>query len=118
MERTRSIDVLIVGSSHAYRGYDPRIFLQKKIHIFNLGSSTQTPIQTEYLLNKYLKQLNPKVVVLDIYPRLFGNDGAESMVDLLGNMPIDKNMVALTWKVNDIRGYNSLIFGGIGSCLI
>lgn len=112
LERTRNVDILIAGSSHAYRGYDPRIFHQRNINIFNLGSSTQTPVQTEYLLDKYLKQLNPKMVILDIYPRLFGSDGAESMIDLLENMPIDKGMVNVTCKVNDIRGYNLLIYCG------
>lgn len=108
--RTRNIDVLVLGSSHAYRGYDPRIFRLKNIKIFNLGTSAQTPLETEFLIDKFLDRLNPKVAVLDAYPKLFESDGAESMIDLLQNGHIDKDFVKMTFKINDIRSYNSLIY--------
>jgi hypothetical protein len=39
-----SIDILVIGSSHVYRGFDPRFFSKKGIRLFNLGSSAQTPL--------------------------------------------------------------------------
>ena len=41
---SQNIDVLILGSSHAYRGFDTRIFAEQGIRAFNLGTSAQTPI--------------------------------------------------------------------------
>ena len=61
------IDVLIIGSSHAYRGIDPRIFKEKGLNTFNLGSSLQTPINTKILLKKYLDKLKPKLVIYVVY---------------------------------------------------
>jgi len=49
IHRTSNIDILILGSSHAYRGYDPRIFNKHGFSMFNLGSSAQSPIQTKVL---------------------------------------------------------------------
>src|SRR5437868_5764818 len=59
-DTTNNINILFIGSSHCYRGYDPRFFRSKNVRVFNLGSAAQTPIQTEILLDKYLKQLNPQ----------------------------------------------------------
>ena len=83
------VDVLFLGSSHAYRGFDPRIFKKHGITSFNLGSSSQTPIQTEILLNRYLNSLNPKLVVYEVYPGFLRNDGVESALDLIANDKID-----------------------------
>ena len=51
-QKTKNVDVLIVGSSHAYRGIDPRILQKDGISAFNLGSSAQTPINTKVLLHQ------------------------------------------------------------------
>ena len=44
-DTTINIDVLVLGSSHAYRGFDPRIFKKAGIKLFNFGSSGQTLLQ-------------------------------------------------------------------------
>jgi hypothetical protein len=64
-----NIDILFIGSSHAYRGFDPRIFEKNGLKTFNLGTSAQTPLQTEILLNRYLEKLNPKMIIYDVYPK-------------------------------------------------
>ena len=33
------VDILFLGSSHTYRGFDPRIFMKDNIKSFNLASS-------------------------------------------------------------------------------
>lgn len=71
-------DILFLGSSHSYRGFDPRIFKQYGITSFNLGSSSQSPSNTNVLLKQYIKQINPKLVVYDVYAGTLQNDGVES----------------------------------------
>ncbi|MEJ5274059.1 MAG: hypothetical protein WH035_08005, partial [Spirochaetota bacterium] len=66
----QNIDFLFIGSSHAYRGYDTRIF-NKLGKSFNLGTTSQTPLQSYFLLEKFVNILNPKYVVIDIYFPLF-----------------------------------------------
>lgn len=109
-DTTRNIDILFMGSSHSYRGYDPRIFLKNGQRTFNLGSSAQTPIQTKVLIDTYLDKLKPKLVVLDTYPLLFQSDGVESSLDLLSNGRIDGALAKMTLEVNSIRTYNTLIY--------
>jgi hypothetical protein len=65
------LDVLVVGSSHAYRGFDPRIFNSQNINLFNLGSNIQTPVQTKFLLEKYLDRLKPSTVIFEVFPEVF-----------------------------------------------
>lgn len=109
-DTVKNVDIMVMGSSHAYRGYDPRIFSDAGYRIFNLGSSAQTPLQTEYLLKRYLKQFSPKFVILDVYPSLFGSDGVESTSDLLSNSEIDDHLLELATSHEDIRIYNTLFY--------
>jgi hypothetical protein len=111
--KVKDVDVLILGSSHAYRGYDPRIFKQDSLKAFNLGSSSQSPLQTEYMVKKFLKGFNPKFVIVDVYPVLIGSDGVESQLDLVSNGLLDKDIVLTSFGINDIRLYNTLIFNAI-----
>src|SRR5689334_14184152 len=52
IDSVKKVDILFLGSSHSYRGFDPRIFKQYGLTSFNLGSSSQTPIQAKILLEK------------------------------------------------------------------
>ena len=111
VEKMEDVDVLILGSSHAYRGLDTRIFSKNNLETFNLGSSAQTPIQTEMLVRKYLRQLNPKVVIYEVNPGPFEIDGVESALDILSNSQIiDWKAVRMASNINNIKIYNSLIF--------
>lgn len=104
------IDVLIIGSSTAYRGYDPRIFKNYNIRLFNLGSSAQTPIQTKYLVEKYVLQLNPELLIIDVNPLMFTIDGVESALDLVVNSNFDRNMIKMVIEINNLKVYNSVIY--------
>ena len=111
-------DVLIVGSSHAYRGIDPRILERDGITAFNLGSSAQTPINTKVLLHQYLEQINPKLVVYEAYAGTLAIDGVESSLDILSNNKIDINnlrlkMLELQKDGNIIEHKIFLIPGGV-----
>ena len=111
------VDILFLGSSHAYRGFDPRIFLKHGIKSFNLGSSSQSAIQTEILLKRYLNSLNPKLVVYEVYPHSLSIDGVESALDLIANDRIDFLAIKMALKLNHIKVYNTLIFGFIQDIL-
>lgn len=108
-DTSSNIDVLIMGSSHAYRGFDTRIFKDHNLRAFNFGSSSQSPLQTRYLLNKYVDKLKPKVVVWEVFPNSFTSNGVESFIDVVSN---EKNPFGL-WKmaieINRVETYNAYI---------
>lgn len=103
------LDVLFLGSSHSYRGFDTRNFNDLKT--FNLGSSAQTPIQTNVLLDRYLDKLNPKMIVYEVYPNTFTSDGVESSLDIIANDKNDLNSLEMAFEINHIKVYNTLIYG-------
>jgi uncharacterized protein YacL (UPF0231 family) len=105
-----NVDILFIGSSHAYRGFDNRIFENAGYKAFNLGSSSQTPIQAMYLLEKYIKKLNPKLVVFEVYPDVFELDGIESGLDIISNEKIDLKTIEMVFSLNHIKIYNTFIF--------
>lgn len=111
VELTKNVDILFLGSSHVYRGIDPRIFKKQGFEVFNLGSSSQTPIQTELLLTRYLDRLNPKLIIYDVYPESFNTDGVESSVDIIANSANDFESFKMALKINHIKTYNTLIYG-------
>jgi hypothetical protein len=69
----RGFDFL--GSSHCYRSFNPKIFDDVlKTTTFNMGSSSQTPITSYFVLKEILKTQKPKYVVMEIYWRTFASD--------------------------------------------
>lgn len=103
-----NIDILFIGSSHAYRGYDIRFF-NKFGKSFNLGTTSQTPLQSYFLLKKFVSILNPKYIIIDIYFPLFESDGVESSVDIVSNYISKDNIKLFTMSPNPIV-LNTLIY--------
>lgn len=110
--QNNDVDVLVLGASQAYRGFDPRVFSEQGISLFNLGSSNQTQIQTKALVDSYLLKLNPKVVLFVVNPESFSMDGIESSIDFLCNGIITKQTVAMVFKVNSLKTYFTFIYAG------
>jgi len=110
LKETKDVDILFLGSSQAYRGFDPRIFDKAGYKTFNLGSSNQTPLQTELLIDRYLNQLNPKQIIFSIYPEVLEVDGIESTVDLMTNDNIKLSTCFLVAKQKNIKLTNTLIY--------
>lgn len=104
------VDILVIGSSHAYRGFDPRFFERRGQTIFVLGSSAQTPIQTEILVKRYIDRLKPRTVVVEVFPGVFCIDGVESSIDLISNGDIRPDLVCMAMRINNLITYNSLLF--------
>ena len=58
------VDILFLGSSLAYRGFDTRIWKERGYTAFNLGSSAQSPVPVSYT------HLRAHETVLDLVCRL------------------------------------------------
>ncbi|MFB9054532.1 hypothetical protein ACFFVB_15690 [Formosa undariae] len=110
MKTVNNVDILFLGSSHTYRGFDPRIFKEYGYSTFNLGSSSQTPIETNVLLDRYLDKLNPEMVIYEVYPETFSIDGVESGLDLISNDNNDLSSLLMAFKLKNISVYNTLVF--------
>lgn len=111
------VDILFLGSSHAYRGFDTRIFAEAGLKTFNLGSSAQTPVQTELLLKRYLDRLNPKLIIYEVYPATFTSDGIESTTDLLSNDKIDGDIWAMVLDQRHMKSYHTALYATIRQTL-
>lgn len=107
----KNVDVLVLGSSHAYRGFDPRIFKAAGLTMFNLGSSAQTPLQTKVLVDRYLDKLNPKTVIYEVYPKTFSLDGIESAINIIANDRNDFETFKMCLKMKHILPFNVFIYG-------
>ncbi|MEO6329644.1 MAG: hypothetical protein ABIO55_11960 [Ginsengibacter sp.] len=107
----KNSDILILGSSHAYREIDTRILKQYGYKAFNLGSSAQTPVQSLIFLQDYVNVINPKFLFYEVFPQTFEIDGVESSLDLLAYYKINKKVLNMAFTINNIRTYNTLIFG-------
>ncbi|MEL6625646.1 MAG: hypothetical protein AAFQ83_12830 [Bacteroidota bacterium] len=107
---TDEVDILFLGSSHAYRGFDTRIFEAAGYRVFNLGSSSQSPFQTQVLLNRYLDRLNPKYIIYEVYPGAMELDGVESAVDVISNDTLDTYAWDMLWNVPHIKVANTFLY--------
>jgi hypothetical protein len=96
------VDVVFFGSSHAYRGFDPRIFADAGWTSMNLGSTNQTPLNSTYVAERYLPSLSPRLVIVELYYASLAGDGLESTRDLTVNTPSSwpmQKMAIATWNV-------------------
>ena len=109
-KQTHDVDILFIGSSHTYRGFDPRIFKNAGYKTFNMGSSAQTPIETKLLVDRYIKKLNPKLVIFEVSPEMFCSDGVEASLDIFANDKNDYGSIRMALRLNDKKTYNALIY--------
>lgn len=103
------LDILWVGSSRAYRTFDPRFFDRYGLRTFNLGSTAQTPLNTYYLLRDHLDRLRARVVVFEIYWATLEWDGTESALDLISNFDPTWNLARMAIATRDIRVVNGYL---------
>jgi hypothetical protein len=100
-------DAIVLGSSHAYRGYDPRIFEQSGISLFNAGTSAQNAKGSLVLYNEYLRDRSD-VFILDVYDPVFELEGTESNMRLIQNVPTDQAAVRLVEQEFKMYTVNAL----------
>lgn len=99
-------DAIVIGSSHAYRGYDPREFAKRGYSMFNLGSTAQTPLSTYAILDHYVTSERTGLVIIDLYETGFAQDGFESVCDLTQNMSSNAAAAELALSFGDPRAMN------------
>ncbi len=105
-DRNERYDAVIIGSSHAYRGYDPEVFAAHGHRVFNLGSSGQTPLNTYWLIKTLLDSVNAPLLIMDVYTGTFISTGLESTADLVRNQPSNAAALGMVWSLRDLRGVN------------
>lgn len=67
-QEENSIDVLVLGSSHAFVNINPQIlYEQEGIEAYNLCASMQPMWHTYYYLKEALEYQNPKLIVMDVF---------------------------------------------------
>ena len=110
IKETENVDILFLGSSHTYRGFDTRVFELNGFTSFNLGSSAQSPLQTEVLLKRHLAKLSPKLIVYEVYPGTFSSDGVESSLDIIANDINDFESFKMAMKQNNVKVWNAYIY--------
>ncbi|WP_373399111.1 hypothetical protein V8V91_05160 [Algoriphagus halophilus] len=107
-DTTKNVDILILGSSLA-QSIDVRRFDQFNLRAFNLASGSQSPLQTSFLLEKYLEQFNPKWVIWDFHPFTFTNYGIESIVDITSNCDDCSNLLPMIAQTRSVYSFNTYV---------
>jgi len=116
-EKLNDVDILFVGSSSTYRGFDPRLFAQAVYKTMNLGSSSQTPQKTTELLNCYLDRLKPEVVIWEVNPIAFTLDGVECSLDFIANAEnIDASSIDYVYETKHPAVLNALLYRLFRNC--
>jgi len=105
-----SLNVLFLGSSHVFMGFDTRIFNKYNLTAFNFGSLAQTPIQTKYLYEKYAKDIVVDLIVFEVNPEIFTSDGVESTIDIINSENLDYSIFNLCLKTEHPKCWNTLVF--------
>jgi hypothetical protein len=110
-EKAKNPDLLIFGTSLAFKGFDTRIFEANGIDAFNLGTAGETPLQTEFMIRRYLKKIDPEYVIYEVNAEWFATNRIESALDIISNLPyIDWETVKMAARINKVRVYNNLIY--------
>lgn len=115
VDSTKNRNVLFLGSSHSYRGFDPRAFSREGISSFNLGSSAQTPKQTRIIVSEYLEKLSPDLIIIEVSPLYFCYVGQESTLDFIRNTPSFSLKIKFLWEGLDVFNFNSFLVSEINS---
>lgn len=91
------MDVLVVGSSHAYCSFSPAILWNETgVASFNMTTSGQDKNSTVHYLIEALKTQSPKVVFVELWGLTFETHAIEGNVhrNMMG-MPLSENSIAL-----------------------
>lgn len=105
-DKNEKRDIIIIGTSHAYRGYDPEVFLNHGIKARALATSSQS-LKSSYVVAKSLvNKNNCDLVIIDLYERIFANSSLESTADLIQHLPDNKSAARMVWEAKDIRALN------------
>jgi len=103
---TKPVDILVIGSSRAFRSFDPDVFEKNNLHIHLLATSSQAPVNTYYLLKEYLLKIRPKMVIFDVHLGLLNSNGIECFYDLCTNIPVSKELFEMALDIDQANTYS------------
>jgi hypothetical protein len=107
-------DVVVLGSSHAYRGYDPRVFSKHGWSIFNAGSSAQHPRISFTILEELVAHSPSKpFIIIDVFDKILEMDGKESSGRMLVNCaqwPLANTILHGQFDVVALNNYCARVF--------
>lgn len=107
--RDSTYQVLVLGSSHAYRGYDPSIFTSEDLSCFNFGTSSQNSLVANHLLDHYIDIHPQQLVIIDVYAGMFEGQGMESILRMVVHEPSSEAAADLVVKSADLRSVNTWV---------
>ncbi len=100
-----TVDVLVVGSSHAYKHIDPSVLYEEEgISSYILGSASQPLWNSYYYIAEALKTQSPKLVIVECYKVSMQKDYADdpTTVKAVSNMKLSANRIeAINNSVED-----------------
>lgn len=109
VRRVKSTDVLILGSSLAYRNYSPDVLKQNNYSAFNLGTSSQKPNMSQILVERYVKNIKSKLVIIDVNPYLMLMPDSFETIDGIMNSSASRHDWGLFMAQPSLMAFNSLI---------
>lgn len=66
--KRETVDLLVVGSSHAYATFDPSVISDETgMESYILASNSQNPVQTYYNVKEALHYQHPKVIIMEAF---------------------------------------------------
>ncbi len=107
--RAGQVDLLFLGSSHAYQSFDPRFFAKRGLRAFTLGSSGQSPAQGYYLQRRFLRSMRPRLVVYEVWWNSLAGDGEEATLNLTANLPLSLDLVRMNLATRNVFVYGGLV---------
>jgi hypothetical protein len=102
-------DVVVVGSSRAYRGYNPACFADSGMMMFNLGTSAQSIINTDIVVRNYIRPGTTKLLIVDLYAGAFRSGQLESSADLIENVSTIETAEDIAGQSTDPRVWNMYV---------
>ena len=97
--KKNTVDVLILGSSHAHQGYNTgTLWDEQGIASFILGSAYQPLWNSYYYLKEALKTQHPSLIVLEGFLTSFTNEYSDDST-------IIKNNFGLRWSLDKVNSF-------------
>jgi len=105
-EEKNTMDMVFIGSSHAYCAFDPANFDEALgISSFQMGTPLQTPDTTYFSLLDIFETQNPSVVVMEVYFNLLGEKfnmkQADSFFEGLDNDRLKEKYIKEVFPLNE-----------------
>ncbi len=95
-QEDNTVDVLVLGSSHAYQGINTAVLWKEYGYpAYDLCGAAQPIWNTYYYLEEALKTQTPKVIILDTYTLHYSTDYSETSYGI-------KNTYGLKWSKTKI----------------